>query len=307
MPKIFENLWTKLAALLLAFLLWFHVATDKTYQYEVSLKLTQIDLVDDIALVDPPPGEFSVIVSAVGKKLLRSDWKDAGLRLMLDHSRPGRVKINFDKNNLSLVKSENIELVNIISPRDTILEFDRKIQKEVPVQSSVTIIPDQGFIRSRPDSLEPNRVKISGPRRSLNIIDSIETMPEFIEGIRDNLIMKMPLVYPDDVYGLEINPDTIDYIVDVTPIKTRVVSDIPVLLLNKPLSSDSSISIQPDKIEIRIGGIPKIIDSLNSILFQATVYYDQFDSMGVAPIKISMPKSLSIISQTADSVKLIRE
>jgi len=150
-------------------------------------------------------------------------------------------------------------------------------------------------------------VKISGPRRSLNIIDSIETMPEFIEGIRDNLIMKMPLVYPDDVYGLEINPDTIDYIVDVTPIKTRVVSDIPVLLLNKPLSSDSSISIQPDKIEIRIGGIPKIIDSLNSILFQATVYYDQFDSMGVAPIKISMPKSLSIISQTADSVKLIRE
>jgi len=55
MPNLFKNLWTKLAALLLAFLLWFHVATDKTFQYEANLKLTQIELVDEIALSAPPP------------------------------------------------------------------------------------------------------------------------------------------------------------------------------------------------------------------------------------------------------------
>ncbi len=306
MPKLFENLWAKLAALLLAFLLWFHVATDKTYQYETSLKLTQIELVDELSLVGPPPDEFKIIVSASGKRLLRNDWKEAGLRLMIDHSRPGRSNINFDKNNLSLVKSDYIELVNIISPRDAALEFDRKIQLEVPIKSTVTIIPDQGFIRSRVDSLDPNLVTITGPRRLVNTIDSIETTPEYVEGIRNSLSMRVPLVYPD-IYNLEIYPDTISYIVAVTPIKTRIFSDIPIQLMNKPSQPDSAVSIQPENLEIRIGGIPEIVDSLQPDWFSVTVHYSQFDSLGYAPIIITLPGSLSIIGQSADSVKLIRE
>lgn len=306
MPKLFENLWTKLAALLLAFLLWFHVATDKIFQYETSLKLTQIDLNDEIALSAPPPDEFRIIVSATGKRLLRSDWKNSGLRLMIDRSRPGRVKINFDKNNLSLVKSDNIELINIISPRDLALEFDRKINKEVPIKSTVTIIPDKGFILNKNDSLVPHQVTITGPRKLLNSINSIETVPEYVEGIRNNLSMKVPLIYPD-IYGLAIFPDTVNYIVDVTPVKTRVFSNISIQLINKPSQPDSAVSIQPDILEIRVGGIPIVIDSLQPNMFSASVNYRQFDSLEYSPINIIIPKSVSIISQSADSVKLIRE
>lgn len=306
MPKLFENLWTKLAALLLAFLLWFHVATNKTFQYETNLKLVQIDLAEEIALSAPPPDEFKVIVSATGKRLLRSDWKKAGLRLMIDRSRPGRVKINFDQNNLSMVKSDNIGLINIISPRDILMEFDRKIQKEVPVRSTVTIIPDKGFILSKNGSLVPEHVIITGPKKLLSTIDYIETVPEYVEGVRNNLSISVPLLYPD-LYGLEILPDTINYIVEVTPIKTRVFADIPIQLLNKPMQYDSTISIQPDNLEIRVGGIPIIVDSLQSDLFLARVNYKILDSLGYAPIEIVLPQSLSLISQSADSVKLIRE
>jgi len=306
MPKLFENLWAKLAALLLAFLLWFHVATDKTFQYETNLELTQIGLNDELSLSAPPPDEFRIIVSATGKRLLRSDWKKAGLRLMIDRSRPGRAKINFDQDNLTLVKSDNIELINIISPRDIILEFDRKIQKEVPVSSTVTVIPDQGFVISKPDSLVPNQVTITGPRKLLNSVRFIETVPDSVAGIRNNLSMRVPLVYPD-IYGLEIFPDTISYIVNVSPIKTRVFSNISIQMINKPSQTDSALLIQPDKLEIRIGGIPFIVDSLKPDIFSATVNYTEFDSLGYAPIELTVPLSLSIISQSADSVKLIRE
>lgn len=306
MPKLFENLWAKLAAILLAFLLWFHVATDKIFQYETNLKLVQIDLMDEIALIDAPPDEFTVIVSATGKRLLRSDWKKAGLRLMIDRSRPGRTKINFDQNNVSLVKSDNIELLNIISPRDVVLEFDRKIEKEVPVKSAVTIVPDQGFILSNNDSLMPDKVTVTGPKKLLNTLDSIETVPEDVDGIRNNLSMLVPLEYPD-IYGLEISPDTVSYIVDVTPVKTIVFPDISIAILNKPSQSDSIFTIQPNNLEIRIGGIPKIIDSLKPDMLAATVDYRQFDRSEYAPIKIILPQSLSIISQSVDSVKLIKE
>lgn len=306
MPNLFKNLWTKLAALLLAFLLWFHVATDKTFQYEANLKLTQIELVDEISLSAPPPDEFKIIVSATGKRLLRSDWKKAGLRLMVDRNRPGRAKITFDKNNLSLMKADDIELINIISPRDVVLEFDRKIQKKVPIRSTLTIIPDQGFIRNKDDSLVPYQVTITGPRKLLNTIDSIETVSEYVEGIRNNLSMRVPLVYPD-IYGLEIFPDTVSYFVNVTPIKSRVFSDIIIQLINGPSQSDSVVSIQPNNLEIRVGGIPAVIDSLKPEMFFATVDYQQFDSLGYAPIKITLPKTISIISQSTDSIKLIRQ
>ena len=55
MGKLLENLWVKIAALILAVLLWFHVATDKTYQNKITLPLKQVEITGDLALTEPPP------------------------------------------------------------------------------------------------------------------------------------------------------------------------------------------------------------------------------------------------------------
>lgn len=306
MSKILENLWAKLAAVLLAFLLWFHVATDKTFQYEIDLKLNQVELPQDLALTEAPPNEFKVVVSATGKRLLRSDWKKAGLKLSIDRNYPGRFKISFDQTNLSLLKAGNIELQSIISPRDAILDCDQKIQKEVAVKSAVKITPDEGFILSRGDSLIPSKVTIAGPRSLLKEIDTVETITEHHEGVRNNLIMRIPLAHPN-IYNLEISPDTVNYIVNVSPIKSRLFTDISINIINEPSQSGSDYAITPHSLELRVGGIPEIIDSLDINQISATVDFRQFDSLGFAELRINLPPSISIIEKSADSVQLIRE
>lgn len=306
MPKLFENLWAKLAAVILAFLLWFHVATDKIFQYEIDLHLSEIDLPDDLALTEAPPDHFRVVVSAIGKRLLRSDWKKSGLRLIIDRSHPGRFKINFDQTNLGLIKSDNIELQTIIDPREAILDCDQKIKKEVVVKSMVQIIPDEGFIVSKNDSLIPSNVVITGPKTLLKDIDTIETVPEHHEGIRNNLSMRVPLAYPD-IYNLEMFPDTVTYIVSVSPIKSKVFSDVAVNLLNEPLGGTTRYSVEPATVELRVGGVPDAIDSLELNQISATVDYRQFDSAGFAEIRITLPPKFSIIEQSPDSVRLLTE
>ncbi len=306
MSKIFENLWIKLAAILLAFLLWFHVATDKIYEHEFDLKLEQVDIVDDLALGEAPPSDFKVVVSGTGKKLLRSDWKKSGLKLTVDRNRPGRVKVNFDKSNLSLVKTYKIELLSVVSPREAVLDCEQKIHKKVPVKLAMNIVPDNGFVLSKNDSLVPDVVVVSGPQNRLRAIDSIMTISDTFRGIRNNLSMRVPLAYPD-IYGLEIFPDTISYMVNVLPTKTRVFSEIPVWLINIPSHSTSDFSLEPKFVELKVGGIPELIDSMYTIDISATADYNKINNAGFIPIAITVPKSISILSQSIDSARVIEK
>jgi len=71
LPGMFDNLWVKLAAVVLAVLLWFHVATEKVYQHQYALPLTQVDIDENLVLTEPYPDSITVLVSASGKVLLR--------------------------------------------------------------------------------------------------------------------------------------------------------------------------------------------------------------------------------------------
>jgi len=304
MPRLFENLWAKLAALLLAFLLWFHVATNKVYQHEITLKLTQVDIAPDLALVESPPDKIAVMVEATGKRLLRSDWKKGGVKLIVDRNRAGRYNIILSKDNTVLVNSDGIELVDIVSPREVTLNLDALMEKEVAVESRVIFVPDKGYTIMSVDSIIPGTVTVTGSRNHVRAIKYIETVSETHEGIRNNLTMEVPLVYPE-IYGLTIEPDTVEFIVNVVPLKTRVFSDVRVAAINTPPGRNYEVS--PDKIEIRAGGPAKIIDSLASNLILAEADFSLADSSGLSPIKIVLPRSISLLYKSVDSVKIIEK
>ena len=63
MLKLFQNIWLKIIALGLGLLLWFHVATEKIYIYEITLPLKEIVLKDDFTLSNDPPESLTVTVS----------------------------------------------------------------------------------------------------------------------------------------------------------------------------------------------------------------------------------------------------
>jgi YbbR domain-containing protein len=304
MKKLFENLWVKLAALVLAVLLWFHVVTDKTYQNEIALPLKKVDLAEDLALIEPPPDSITVNVSATGKSLLRTDWKKRGLRLVVDRSRPGRFTTDVSTANLSLVKAEKVVLRDVISPREIAFSCDWKSEKEVPILSRITVLPDEGYAAPESDSIVPSTAIISGPKRALSPLEYVETERIVLEGVRNSFSREVALL-AGDTYGLKIEPDSAIAYINVYPVRRKVISGVTIELINAP--RHKMFDVVPKTIELRVAGKAGGIDSLTADRVSAIADYVLANAAGVIPVQVVLPPSISLLYKSTDSVRLIEQ
>src|SRR4030065_1014472 len=76
--KIFANFGWKLVAILLALVLWFHVATEKTYEKSYQARIQPVGLNRSLQIeqIDPRAAQVSVI--ATGKQLLQLSRSGGG-------------------------------------------------------------------------------------------------------------------------------------------------------------------------------------------------------------------------------------
>jgi hypothetical protein len=299
MSNLLENLWIKIAAAVLAILLWFHVATEKIYQNDYILPLDSVELTGDLVLNEPPPDSVRVTVSAIGKRLLRTDWKKRGMKLVASRSHPGRFKVDITPGNMSFVKAEEVELVDILEPREIILSCDRNFSKEVPVTGNIKAVPDEGFMISGIDSLVPDKVVVMGPKVSVEPITAIETSEHVFESARNDFSQTVALVYPE-VYNLKIEPDTVRVFVTVEPIKRKDFGDISIRLVNFPVGVNYSVSAET--VNLRLSGTAEAIDDLRPEQIAVVADYVLIDNSGKIPVQIIVPEGIKVLSQSTDSI-----
>jgi YbbR domain-containing protein len=302
MPGILENFWIKIMAILLAVLLWLHVVSDKTFQHEVTLELKQVDLGQGLILSEPPTEKIRILVSATGKTLLRSDWKKGGLKLAVNRTRPGRFRTELNTDDVSLIKSDRVGLVEIVSPREINLECDVLMESEVPVRSAVNVIPGEGYMVLKADSIVPGSVVVSGPRQMVRTIEYISTDTEEYKGIRNDLTIRIPLERPD-IYNLELDPDTVTYFVSVAPTRSRIFREIAVQLINSP--ADVPVDFQPRSVRVRAAGLAGVIDTISPEMIRVLADYDQLDSNGYVPLEVFVPSSVTVLGNEPESVRVI--
>nr|MBN2276649.1 hypothetical protein [candidate division Zixibacteria bacterium] len=304
MTGILDNLWVKIAAVILAVLLWFHVATDKVYQYSLTLPLAQVDLTGDLVLLEPPPDSVRVVVSATGKTLLRSDWKKRGLRLSINRGHVGIFKVDLALSNLGLVKVDKVELTDIIEPREIYVTCDTRMEKEIPVHSRVVVMPDDGYAVSENDSIIPAAVMVSGPKRYVTDIQFMETEKTVLEGVRNDFARGVAVVSPE-MYGLKITPDSVTAYINVQPVRRRDFKDLSIRLINSPPLKN--VAIEPSTINIRVSGISEAIDSLTDRQISIIADYILKGQNDKIPIQVVVPPSVSILYKSSDSVDVIEE
>ncbi len=126
MVKIFEHLWIKIIAILLGLLLWFHVATEKIYTYQLYLPISDIILADGLTLSTNPPDSLMVTVSATGKQLMRKKWRDRGLRIIASQFDMGKHNIPLNTSNTFISSpTSDVMLEEILSPSNINISVDR--------------------------------------------------------------------------------------------------------------------------------------------------------------------------------------
>ena len=126
MTKLFENLWLKIIALFFGLLLWFHVATEKNYTYQLYLPVSKIILKDGLTLNSKPPDSLMVTVSATGKQLMRKKWRSRGLKIIASQFTSGQYDLNLNTSNVLITSTTtDVTLSEILSPSNIKISVDK--------------------------------------------------------------------------------------------------------------------------------------------------------------------------------------
>jgi len=210
---LFDNLGIKLAALLLALIVYLNVYTDRPADMIVSFPLQFEGLGDSLAIAGPVPAVVQAELRGTGKQLLRLRLTEPPVTVSLVGVQPGPFARALKIDDLPLPTNEGIEVERMVGPTALQITIDRRIERWVPVAARVEAFPAAGYIWNGEVVAIPAAVKVSGPRRAVADLDSVRLRAVSIAGKRDTVrAVATPEELPE---GCSADPASVHVLVPV--------------------------------------------------------------------------------------------
>jgi hypothetical protein len=303
MRWIFENLWMKLLALLIGSAIWLHVATEKIYNYEVTLPVTRIDLRDRHTLSSTVPDSVRVEVSAKGKQLLRALWQQQGVRINATKFNSGDYTLNLSPENVSLVNpSKSIAIDEVKSPAAVEMSVDIESTVDLPILPLVNISCDDGFAVGGKIDVSPSRAQLTGPKGVVKTLKSVTTVARELTGLRSSISIWAPVAAPPG-YRMKVQPDSVQLKIPIIPVKTRTYDNLPIVIYNAPVGM--RVATSPAHTQVEVSGPPGEIELLNRNSLTASVDYRAKSVNGYSPLKVDCPTNFHVKHCADDSARII--
>lgn len=296
------NILLKITAVLLAVLLWFHVVSKKQYEYDITLPVTQFDLPTGVGPVSGFPDSLAVRVLADGKRLMRNDWKKAGLKIKGARLRRGINSLDLNLETVSLVRAENVTLQELPGAGTITVQLDRLDTLDAPIAARITVAPERGAMYiTGAVNLTPNKTRIIGPASLLDQIDSIFTEPIILQNGDSvhNIYLKLQ---PPAEAGLRLLTDSILARVSFERAVTRRFEPLPVVLGRNATGGEAVF--EPDRVAVDLRCPEAISDTLSSSAVRVRVHNDGGIREGYLKVEVSYPRQCTLIRVVPDSVRV---
>jgi hypothetical protein len=296
------NITIKLLAILLAVLLWFNVITEKQYEHEMTLPITDIEFPSALGPVSDLPDSLTIKVLAEGKKLLRSDWKRAGLRIRGTRLSRGVNTLELNVETVSLIRGDNVTLLDIPEVAPVTVRMDRIDSMFKAVAPRVAAVPDDGYmVVSGKGDVSPSHIWIIGPRQLLHQIDSVYTEQRVIDDVRDSFSVVVKLQNPNP-RSIILRRDSAEVEVIVDKTGRRELNQIPVAVQSRATTNPI---VDPPQISITVEGPESLIKSITALNVRAFVNISAPGQSAYARPVLELPDNVTVLGMRPDSVRII--
>lgn len=184
---LFDNLGLKLAALLLALLVYLNVYLDRPQRMTMSFPLQVDGLADTLSLSGSVPSVVQAEMHGSGKQLLRLRVTEPPVRLSLEGIGPGRFERALTTEDLPITPSENLQVDRLVGPLTVQLTLEPRVTRLIRVAPRVEGTPAGGFVWRGEVTATPGGIDVTGPRDAVAGLDSVVLRPVRIEGRRDTV------------------------------------------------------------------------------------------------------------------------
>jgi len=298
--SLLKDIWLKLGALFLALLLWFHVTTNRSYQYTFSYPLTITNIPDNLIIYEEVPQKIKVSVEGKGKTLIRL-FLSQKEELTIDGSEFKAKEIDYQTRPEQIkLPSENLRVAEIVHPKSFKIKLDYLRKKKVKVIPQIVINPEEDFLFLGEIKLQPPEVIVEGPRRFVRTISSVLTQSRVVEGVRESVSETVDLIPPEG-FNVKFEPQKVNFFANV---QQGVRKEMIVKIADLKSGSGKKIKIVPDYVSLTLLGEEERLSTLAPEDVKVTLDLKGSKGRSKFPPRIELPYQIRLIEVTPDSVEV---
>jgi YbbR domain-containing protein len=293
---LFQNVWFKLVAVVMALFLWFHVATDKIYDHTDSFPLEINNIPQRLMLAEELPGRVSVTIRGKGKELLKMlVTEKKSIRIDAQELKRGETEYELTTEQIPIPEGFELRVTNILPPKNLKITLDYPMEKTVQVLPNINVIPAERYVKVGETHYNPKEIEVSGPRMWVRGIKAIQTREVVIENAAGPVSDQVDVVMPEG-YNLTLSTTKINFSQNIERTTERIVSNLPVEPINGPRGR--KITLEPDSVNLIISGAESVLKEIMPDKFKVTV--------DCSPVKKNEKIKLPLIVELPEKVKLKR-
>lgn len=300
----------KFASTFIAMFIWFLVVTRDPYEYKVSVPIhINQENHSDLVITSPIPEKAYILVQGPGRYLLSYMlFQEASLRLDVPWTLGRHIILPTEKDVMTTGNAGNLEVTKYIGPDSIVVEIERLVVKEIPVQNNISIQPMASYTIVGDVTMEPDVVRVQGPERALKELKWIATPTKSFKDLKYPFHEKFSLIPPDNKYITLLDTE-IEIAAEIQLLLEKKLEKIPVTVRYLPHGVNANV--QPKFISLKIQGGYEIVSNITDKNIDAYVeYHSVIDSvLNNEPIKIEPIKEVTFRDLSTERVKvsLIKE
>lgn len=262
-----ESLLLRTGSVLLAIVLWVFVVSHNQYSMVIEVPIEVRNLSERKVLRAEVPDIAKVKFQGSGRalfnaRLFKNFYKDFKLVLDLE-----RISEEYDfvlnsyfatyPNKVVVPHNLDIELIEVVFPREVHISLDEYMEKIVPVRSDLMIDVLPGHVQIGIATFDPESVHVAGPKETVEEISFVTTVSDSLTGL-ETFRTGFTRLKPYDKL-IEYSPEQIKYEVNVQPVSQLIITEIPVLIKNVP--NELRVFVNPRTVSLTIeGGVDRIAE-----------------------------------------------
>ena len=168
---------------LIAFVFWFFIKSEDSYLVTQKIPLVARNLQEQKTYKEEVPDHIVVTMKGSGRSFIWLTLFDSfydDYKAILDLSSIAD-EYNFDLNNyyrdnptkIVLPTSLDLEFIEVVSPRNIVINLDQYLVKKVPIKSQFLVSTEAGYVQVGNPLFSPDSISIGGPQEVVKNIELI--------------------------------------------------------------------------------------------------------------------------------------
>ncbi|MGC8771558.1 MAG: CdaR family protein [Brevinematia bacterium] len=199
-PVNFKNEWKKIfASFIIALIFWYSISKFEYIEKKVYLPLSYKNLPTNLIIVDGMETNIAVIIKAKEDFFNNQNYTNLIKPIVYLEN----AKVGLNSYPVDIILNTPIQDISVKLQKDEIkLSIDELISKDFEIKPNIRGIPLRGFFVDEL-IIETQRIRLTGPKKTINSIDFIQTEQVSVEGLNLSFLTNINLLIPQYCYTLD--------------------------------------------------------------------------------------------------------